>query len=146
MTASTAGPALPRLLAVAALLTLIVVPALLPRVAAGEPAATPFLQLHIDSVTPDTVSTTSEPMVTVTGTVTNVGDRPVRDVMVRLEHAAAVSSSAGLRTDLAGDGAQYEAVADFTTVAPEMEQGQKVPSPLAYPVRYAESRALHTDG
>ena len=30
-------------------------------------------------------------MVTVTGTVTNVGDRPVRDVMVRLEHAAAVS-------------------------------------------------------
>ena len=82
MTASTAGTALSRLLAVAALLTLIVVPALLPRVAAGEPAATPFLQLHIDSVTPDTVSTTSEPMVTVTGTVTNVGDRPVRDVMV----------------------------------------------------------------
>src|SRR5258705_11346325 len=100
MSASTAGTALSRLLAVAALLTLIVVPALLPRVAAGEPGATPFLQLHIDSVTPDIVSTTSEPMVTVAGTVINVGDRPVRDVMVRLQHAAAVSSSAGLRTDL----------------------------------------------
>ena len=33
----------------------------------------------------------------------NVGDRPVRDVMVRLEHAAAVTSSAGLRTNLGGD-------------------------------------------
>jgi Family of unknown function (DUF6049) len=145
MSASTAGTALSRLLAVATLLTLIVVPALLPRVAAAEPGAKPFLQLHIDSVTPDTVSTTSEPTVTVTGTVTNVGDRPVRDVMVRLEHAAAVSSSAGLRTNLAGDGEQYEAVADFTTVAPEMEQGQHVPFTLAYPVRSADLPSLHID-
>ncbi|MBB5168131.1 DUF6049 family protein [Mycobacterium sp. AZCC_0083] len=145
MSASSAGTALSRLLAVATLLTLIVAPALLPRVAAAEPGAKPFLQLHIDSVTPDIVSTTSEPMVTVTGTVTNVGDRPVRDVMVRLEHAAAVTSSAGLRTNLAGDGAQYEAVADFTTVAPEMEQGQNVPFTLAYPMRSAEFPSLHID-
>jgi hypothetical protein len=133
------------LLAVATLLTLIVVPALLPRIAAAEPGAKPFLQLHIDSVTPDIVSTTSEPIVTVTGTVTNVGDRPVRDVMVRLEHAAAVSSSAGLRTNLTGDGAQYEAVADFTTVAPELGQGQNVPFTLAYPLRSAELPSLHID-
>jgi Family of unknown function (DUF6049) len=145
MSASTAGTALSRLLAVAALLTLIVVPALLPRVAAGEPGATPFLQLHIDSVTPDIVSTTSEPMVTVAGTVTNVGDRPVRDVMVRLEHAAAVSSSAGLRTNLAGGVDQYEAVADFTTVAPELAQGQHVPFTLAYPVRSTELPSLRID-
>ena len=59
-----------------------------PRAAAGEPGATPFLQVRIDQVTPQVVTTTSEPVVTVTGTVTNVGDRPVRDVMVRLEHAA----------------------------------------------------------
>ncbi|KAA0079759.1 hypothetical protein CIW52_26875 [Mycolicibacterium sp. P9-64] len=145
MSASSAGTALSRLLAVATLLTLIVVPAFLPRVAAAEPGAKPFLQLHIDSVTPDIVSTTSEPMVTVTGTVANIGDRPVRDVMVRLEHAAAVSSSAGLRTNLTGDGAQYEAVADFTTVAPELEQGQKVPFTLAYPVRSADLPSLHID-
>lgn len=143
MSASTAGTALSRLLAVATLLTLIVVPAILPRVAAAEPGTKPFLQLHIDSVTPDIVSTTSEPMVTVTGTVTNVGDRPVRDVVVRLEHAAAVTSSDGLRTNLTGDGEQYEPVADFTTVAPEMEQGQKVPFTLAYPVRSEELPSLH---
>jgi hypothetical protein len=133
------------LLAVATLLTLIVVPGLLPRVAAAEPGAKPFLQLHINSVTPDIVSTTSEPMVTVTGTVTNVGDRPVRDVMVRLEHAAAVSASAALRTSLTGDGQQYEAVADFTTVAPELLQGQNVPFTLAYPVRSTDVPSLRID-
>ena len=75
----------------------------------------PFLQVRIDRVTPDVVTTTSEPIVTVSGTVTNVGDRPVRDVMVRLEHAAAVASSAGLRTNLGGDVDQFEPVADFIT-------------------------------
>src|SRR4051794_32368603 len=134
-----------RLLAVLALLVLVVVPAVVPRAAAGEPGARPFLQLHIDKITPDTISTTSEPVVTVAGTVTNVGDRPVRDVMVRLEHAAAVTSSAGLRTNLAGGVEQYQAVADFVTVAPELAQGQHVPFMLTYPVRSAELPSLRID-
>ena len=54
----------------------------------ASPAPRPFVQVRIDQVTPQVVTTTSEPVVTVTGTVTNIGDRPVRDVMVRLEHAA----------------------------------------------------------
>ena len=89
-----------------------------PTAAAGEPGATPFVQVRIDQVTPQVVTTTSEPLVTVTGTVTNIGDRPVRDVMVRLEHAAAVTTSAGLRTNLDGDTDQYEAVADFADGLP----------------------------
>jgi hypothetical protein len=140
-----AGTALTRLLAVAALFTLIAVPALHPRPAAGEPRSTPFLALQVDRITPDVVSTTSEPVVTVAGTVTNVGDRPVRDVVVRLEHAAAVSSPVGLRTNLAGDVEQYEPVADFITVAPELEQGQVVPFTLTYPVRSTELPSLHID-
>ncbi|MET0450935.1 MAG: DUF6049 family protein [Mycobacterium sp.] len=142
---SAAWTALSRLLAVVALVTLIVVPAVVPRAAAGEPGLQPFLQLHIDTVTPETVTTTSEPLVTVSGTVTNVGDRPVRDVMVRLEHAPAVTSSAGLRTNLAGIVDQYQAVADFVTVAPELAQGQHVPFTLSYPVRSRELPSLRID-
>jgi hypothetical protein len=145
MTRRAVSTAWSRLLAVAAVLTLIAAPALLPRAAAGAPGSTPFLELHIDRVTPDVVSTTSDPIVTVAGTVTNVGDRPVRDVMVRLEHAAAVSSSEGLRTNLAGNVDQYEAVADFITVAPELEQGQNVPFTLSYPVRSTELPSLRID-
>src|SRR4051812_23732676 len=81
--------ALLRLLAAVALVTLIAVPIVTPRAAAGEPGSGSFLQVSIERVTPDVVSTTSDAVVTVVGTVSNVGDRPVRDVVVRLEHAAA---------------------------------------------------------
>lgn len=131
-----------RLLAALTLLTLIAVPVALPRAAAGQPGSTPFLQVRIDRVTPDVVTTTSEPTVTVTGTVLNVGDRLVRDVVVRLEDAAAVTTSTGLRTNLAGDVDQFEPVGDFVTLSPELARGQKVPFTLSYPLRSAEQPSL----
>jgi len=36
-----------------------------PHAAAGEPGSVPFLQVRIDRVTPEVVTTTSEPIVTV---------------------------------------------------------------------------------
>src|SRR6201993_3233400 len=117
-------------------------PAAAPRAAAGEPGATPFVQVRIDQVTPQTVTTTSEPVVTVTGTVTNVGDRPVRDVMVRLEHAAEVGTSPGLRTNLDGNTDQYEPVADFLTVSSELQRGHKVGFSLSASVRSLTKRSL----
>ncbi len=110
--------------------------------AAGEPGATPFVQVRIDKVTPQVATTTSEPIVAVAGTVTNIGDRPVREVMVRLEHAAAVSTSAGLRTNLDGDTDQYGAVADFVTVSPELQRGQKARFTLSAPMRSATKHSL----
>jgi len=136
---------LARLFVALALLTLFAAPAVVPHAAAGEPGAVPFLQVRIDSITPEVVTTTSEPTVTVTGSILNVGDRPVHDVMVRLEHAAAVTSSAGLRTNLTGNVDQYEPVADFITVAPELLRGQDVPFNLNYPLRSAELSSLHID-
>ncbi|OBF63190.1 hypothetical protein A5753_12940 [Mycobacterium sp. 852002-51971_SCH5477799-a] len=107
----------------------------MPRAAAGEPGVTPFVRVRIDQVTPDVVTTTSPPVVTVSGMVTNIGDRPVRDVMVRLEHAGPVTSSAGLRTTLDGDTDGYQAAADFLTLAPELQRGQEVGFTLSAPLR-----------
>ena len=120
----------------------LTLPTAVPRAAAGEPGATPFIQVRIDQVTPQTVTTTSEPIVTVAGIVTNVGDRPVRDVVVRLEHAAAVNTSAGLRTNLDGKTDQYEAVGDFLTVAGELQRGQKAGFTLSAPVRSLNKPSL----
>ncbi|MFY9917015.1 MAG: DUF6049 family protein [Mycobacterium sp.] len=139
---SGSGTVLPRLLAVLAVLILIAAPAVSPHAAAGEPGSVPFLQVRIDRVTPDVVTTTSEPVVTVSGTVLNVGDRPVRDVMVRLEHAAAVTSSTGLRTNLGGENDQFEAVADFITVSTELQRGQNVPFTLTVPLRSTPTPSL----
>ena len=113
-----------------------------PHAAAGEPGATPFVQVRIDHVTPQVATTTSEPLVTVKGTVSNIGDRSVREVMVRLEHAAAVTASVGLRTNLDGDTDQYEAAEDFVTVAPELKRGQKIGFTLSAPMRSAGKHSL----
>ncbi|WP_396836759.1 hypothetical protein [Mycobacterium sp. ITM-2016-00318] len=139
------GTVTARLFAVLVGLILIVAPTVSPHAAAGEPGSLPFLQVRIDRVTPEVVTTTSEPVVTVTGTVLNVGDRPVRDVMVRLEHAAAVASSTGLRTNLGGDNDQFEAVADFTTVSTELQRGQNVPFSLVVPLRAPQGPSLGID-
>ncbi|ANE78412.1 hypothetical protein A7U43_02830 [Mycobacterium adipatum] len=134
-----------RVLTAAVLLLLFATPAVLPRAAAGEPGATTFLTLQIDRVSPDTVTTTSGAVVTVTGTVRNIGDRPVRDVVVRLEHAPAVTGSAGLRTNLSGNLDQYTAVAPFVTLSSELQRGEQVPFTLSYPVRGAEQPSLQID-
>lgn len=105
------------------------------RAAAGEPQPTPFVRVRIDKVTPDVVTTTSDPVLAVNGTVTNIGDRPVHDVMVRLEHAAAVTQPAALRTSLDGGTDQYQPAADFLTVAAELQRGEEVGFTLSAPVR-----------
>ncbi len=116
-----------------------------PRAAAGEPGTTPFVHIRIDQVTPDVVTTTSQPVVTVSGMVANVGDRPVRDVMVRLEHAPAVADSAGLRTSLDGGTDQYQPAADFLTVAPELQRGQEAAFTLSAPLRSPAKSSLGID-
>jgi hypothetical protein len=113
-----------------------------PRAVAGEPGDTPFLRVRIDQVTPDVVTTTSPPVVTVSGMVTNIGDRPVRDVMVRLEHAPAVADSAALRTSLDGKTDQYQPAADFLTVAPELQRGQQAGFTLSAPLRAVTKPSL----
>ncbi|MBN3457549.1 hypothetical protein JNN96_26305 [Mycobacterium sp. DSM 3803] len=135
-----------RAVLVVAIVILTAMPALvMPRAAAGEPGAVPFLQIRIDRVSPEVVTTTSESVLTVTGVVLNVGDRPVRDVVIRLEHARAVTSSTTLRTDLTGNLDQFEPVADFTTVSPEMQRGQAVPFSLSFPLRAADGPSLHIE-
>jgi len=140
---TTAGPRIGRAARLVTVigLVLLFLP-VTPRALANQPGATPFLQIRIDSVTPDVVTTTSEPTITVTGVVENVGDRDVRDVMVRLEDAAAVTSSTGLRTNLTGNVDQYEPVADFITLAPELARGQQVPFKLSYPLRSSTEPSL----
>ncbi|MFQ2875256.1 hypothetical protein ACLILY_07885 [Mycobacterium sp. MS3] len=150
MTASRdSGARLVRLAVVIGILAgfgmLLTAPGALPRAGAGEPTATPFVQVRIDQVSPDVVTTTSDPVVTVSGMVTNIGDRPVRDVMVRLEHASAVEATTGLRTSLDGSTDQYEAAADFLTVSPELQRGQQAGFTLSAPLRSLTKPSLAVD-
>ena len=102
--------------------------------ATGEPSGTSFLQVRLDSITPDVLTASSEPIVTVAATVTNVGDRPVRDVVARLEHGGAVLSSSVLRTAITS-GDPFEPVAEFATVAAQIDRGQAAGVTFSVPVR-----------
>ncbi len=137
--ASSRRAILPRLLIAIAILTPLGAPT------SGTAAAeteTPFLQVLIDQVTPELVTTTSSGTVTVTGVVTNIGDRPVRDVVARLEYAPAVTASSRLRTDLTGNVDQYQPVGEFVTLDDELDRDQTVPFTLSYPLRSTEQPSL----
>ncbi|MGF7122063.1 DUF6049 family protein [Rhodococcus sp. BE178] len=94
-----------------------------------------FLELHIDDVTPTAVTTTTDPVVTVRGTVANIGDRPVTDVGVRLQRAPAVGSSEELRTSLDLDQGEFDVVGPFVEVASSLEEGERKQFTLALPLR-----------
>jgi hypothetical protein len=127
----SAAPRLPGIVAVLGLLAALLGVA---PVVSAEPSG--YLTVRLDSVNPDIVTTSSEPTVTVTATVTNVGDRPVRDVMARLEHSSAVTTSAGLRTTLDAGG-QFAPIGNFTPVSDELIRGQAASFTFSVPVRSA---------
>src|SRR5690606_26246839 len=92
----------------------------------GSSTTTPrFVKLAVDSVTPSTVTPASEPVLTVAGTVTNIGDRPVQDVSVRLQRAAAVSEPSQLRSTLQLDQVNFDLVGPFEDVVEELSPGQR---------------------
>ncbi|WP_280301989.1 DUF6049 family protein [Nocardia neocaledoniensis] len=84
-----------------------------------------FLKLTLDAVAPGTVTTSSDSMLTVSGTVTNIGDRVVDDVSVRVQRAAAVDSPSGLRSSLRLDQVNYEVTGPFQDVAERLSPGQR---------------------
>ncbi len=126
------GPG-PRIILILMWVTLLLFPGALPA-ASGEPEGASFLQVRLDSVTPDVVTTSSDPVVTVTATVTNVGDRPVRDVVARLEHGDPVTSSSALRTVL-NEGGGFQPVAEFAGVSTQLERGQATGVTFSVPVK-----------
>lgn len=98
---------------------------------ASEPQ---FLQLHIDEVTPTVVTDTSSRVVTVTGTVKNIGDRTVDNVSVRLQRGPKVTTSDALRTSLTLDQSRFETVGRFETVSTSLDRGERAKFTLTMPL------------
>ncbi|WP_336084594.1 DUF6049 family protein [Nocardia sp. SSK8] len=112
---------------ITAVLTILGSVSLLPAAAHGQVSGSmpQFLKLTLDAVAPGTVTTTSDSILTVSGTVTNIGDRDVDDVSVRIQRAAPVSSPSGLRSALRLDQVNYEVTGPFQDVAERLSPGQR---------------------
>ncbi|MGK8521289.1 DUF6049 family protein [Nocardia asteroides] len=94
-----------------------------------------FLKLSLDSVTPTTVTTSSDSVLTVSGTVTNIGDRVVDDVSIRIQRAAAITAPVGLRATLRLDEVNYDVNGEFEDVAQRLNPGQRKQFTLSIPLR-----------
>nr|WP_296776770.1 glycoprotein [Rhodococcus sp. (in: high G+C Gram-positive bacteria)] len=106
---------------------------------------TRFLQLAVDNVAPSTVTTSSDPFVTVRATVTNVGDRRVDDIGVRMQSSGAVERPEELRTSLSLDQQEYANVGEFQTVAASLERGASTQFVISMPLRGSQAPSLGID-
>ncbi|MGH3437057.1 MAG: DUF6049 family protein [Sciscionella sp.] len=91
------------------------------------------IQLNIDHFSPQVVKPGTT-QVTVTGTVTNVGDRDIHEVEVRLQSGDPVQSSSQLRTALTGTSDPERAHSLFQRLSDELRPGQTVPLRLRVPL------------
>jgi uncharacterized membrane protein YjfL (UPF0719 family) len=131
-------------------------PALVPTVAAARAAADPIgdpvpqkdggqaLRLEVDTMTPRVI-TSGTPKLTVTGRITNTGDRRVDDIQVKVQRDEPVESDAQLRdlSDLDFDSAS----SPFVDVTGKLDRGDSVQFKVTVAVRGAEqSLALSQPG
>ncbi|MEU8895240.1 DUF6049 family protein [Nocardia sp. NPDC048505] len=106
---------------------------------AGNPK---FLKLSLDSVSPTTVTTSSDARLTVSGTVTNIGDRVVDDISVRIQRAPAVTTPSDLRYALRLDQINYEVTGPFEDVSERLSPGQRKQFTLSIALRGPEGESL----
>lgn len=128
------------LIAMLGVLALVGVPAFGSGALMGTAAAAPgdnqttrdgeFLRISLDSIDPSTVTTTSDETVTARGTLKNVGDRPVRNIAMRMQRGPAVTTSAGLGESLSDDANSFEVTGDFQDVDSHLAPGKSVPFSL----------------
>lgn len=100
----------------------------------GDDPDTNYASVALTEVTPSTVTSSSGRTVGVRGRVTNTFDRPIHDVIVRLQRSDAATST-DLRTVLAADASVYDTVTPFkkvaTTLAPHETVDFAVDVPLS---------------
>lgn len=105
----------------------------------GTTSGPKFLKLSLDSVTPTSVTTTSDATLTVSGSIMNIGDRMVKDVTVRVQRAAVVTAPRDLRATLLQDQVNYEVNGDFEDVVPQLDKGERTKFTVTIPLRPGES-------
>ena len=102
-----------------------------------------LLRLEVDSMAPRVVGA-ANPTVTITGRITNTGDRRVDEIRVKVQRGEPVESDKQLRNlaDLATDSSG----SSFVDVADTLDRGESATVKVVVPVRGEQSLALTEPG
>ncbi|MHA6623773.1 DUF6049 family protein [Pseudonocardia sichuanensis] len=130
------------LLSVAGLLASGPLAAAAPAPGQAAPAAAGPLRLELAEMAPRVVTATGPRELTITGTLTNTGDVPVGDLVVRVQRSNPIDTEGALRDALDGS-AQTDAVTpQFTPLPGELAPGAQLPVRLTVPLRGAPETSL----
>jgi uncharacterized protein DUF6049 len=133
-----------------ALLALSAPLALAPPLAGAQPIGQPLppaagtqsrMELTVDKLSPRVV-TAATASVTVTGRITNIGDRRIDEIRVRLQRGEAIESDRALRE--VRDQTTDAAVGDFRDVSKTLQPGDSTNFSVTIPVR-GDGRTLDID-
>ncbi|MGA9309277.1 MAG: DUF6049 family protein [Pseudonocardiaceae bacterium] len=123
--------------AAAVLVTVLILlgPGVVAALAMGQPDRPNVLaRLELSSVSPRMVTSTSAPVLRVTGTVVNIGDRPITKLAVRLQRDEPITSDDAAARAIAG-GADAPHVTRFQPLPVDLAPGQSSPFTLEVPLR-----------
>ncbi|QRP46080.1 DUF6049 family protein [Amycolatopsis sp. FDAARGOS 1241] len=117
-----------------------------PARAQDEPSPEPpRLRLELDQLNPRVI-TGSAKTLTVSGTVTNIGDRRIARPQVRLQVGERLTSDRELKGVLAGEPIQDNPLTDFTTLTESLEPGQSARLDVTVPLTGQRAGQLSRTG
>jgi hypothetical protein len=100
------------------------------------------LRLSIDSMNPRVVTSTGPNTLTVTGSLTNAGEAPVRDVEIRAQLSQRLRTEGDIRTALAGNAMDDAVTPGFVKLATVLGPGAEIPVQLTVGLRGPASTSL----
>lgn len=104
-----------------------------------------FLRLDIAQLTPRFVTGDSPGTVTITGSIVNVGDRKVSDIVLRLERGESLDTEDELRKALREPAAAEAVQPKFTQITDALEPGQQKDFTLQVPLRGTDPTSIRID-
>ncbi|MHA6620360.1 DUF6049 family protein [Pseudonocardia sp. DLS-67] len=115
--------------------------------AQGEAADGP-LRLELSEMSPRVVTAAGSPDLVVAGTLTNTGDVPVRDPVIRVQRGNPLQTEGELRDALDGTARTDAVTPQFLPLQGELAPGEQLPVRFTLPLRGAPdtSLALNTTG
>ncbi|MHA6786057.1 DUF6049 family protein [Pseudonocardia saturnea] len=100
------------------------------------------LTLRLDELAPRIITATGPTVLTVTGTLTNTGEVPVRDIGIRLQRGQPLTTEGAVRDALEGDAPTDATAPSFQELPDALGVGEQVPIRLTVPLRGAPETTL----
>ncbi|HLU57180.1 MAG TPA: DUF6049 family protein [Pseudonocardia sp.] len=110
--------------------------------AAGQRAADGPLRLDLTDMSPRVVAAGGPRDLVVAGTITNTGDVPVHDLLIRVQRGDPLQSEGALRDALDGTARTDAITPQFMPLPGELAPGEQMPVRLTLPLRGAPETSL----